>query len=413
MTKFEKFQIYATSLLLITCAFFGGWYLGKSGFVFELRKNPPKIEIINKYPTYQTIDFDLFWSVWELLQKDYLDRPVDAKKMFYGALQGMVDALDDPYTSFLPPEVNESVNNALNGTYEGIGAELGIKEGQLIVISPIDGSPAKAAGVLPGDKILKIDDVPTAGISVSEAVSKIRGSANTMVTLTLQRDSAEPFALPITRGKIVIASVTGQVKDGNVAYLRVSRFGSDTNSEWDKAVASINVEMQNLDAVIVDLRGNPGGYMMSSVHLAGEFFKNKVVVYQEEATGEQTPIETKRIGVFQGVPVFVLIDKGSASASEILAAALRVNANAVLVGEKSFGKGTIQDARDFEDGSGLHVTIAKWLTPDKQWVHKTGIEPDVVVEQTVEDTKANVDKQLNKALELIKSGVTSKSDLPK
>ncbi|MBI2414797.1 PDZ domain-containing protein [candidate division WWE3 bacterium] len=411
MTKFEIFQIYATSLLLILSAFFGGWWFGKAGYLFEIRRNPPELKVINRSPSSQTIDFDLFWKVWTMLQSDYLERPVDGKKMLYGAIEGMVKSLGDPYTSYLSPEINDSVNNALNGTYEGIGAELGIKDGQLIVVAPIDGSPAKAAGIQSGDKILKIDDIITVGLGVSEAVGKIRGSAGTMVALTIQRNNEEPYVVNIKRGKIVIASVTWEKKAESIAYIRLSRFGADTNDEWDKAVAKINVEMRNLDGVVLDMRGNPGGYMMSAVYIAGEFFKDKVVMYQEAATGEQTALDTKRVGIFHGVPVIVLLDRGSASAAEILGAALRENIDAPVVGEKSFGKGTIQDAKDFEDGSGIHITIAKWLTPKKQWVHKNGIDPDISIERTTEDMKNNVDKQLEKAIELIKQGITDRNSI--
>jgi carboxyl-terminal processing protease len=169
--------------------------------------------------------------------------------------------------------------------------------------------------------------------------------------------------------------------------------------------------MKDLDGIVLDLRGNPGGYLMSAVHIAGEFFKDKVVVYQEAATGEQTPLDTKRVGTFNGTPVYVLVDKGSASAAEILAAALRDNMNAPILGEQSFGKGTIQDAKNFDDGSGIHITIAKWLTPKKFWVHKVGLTPDMVIERKSEDIKNNIDKQLDKAIELLKSGITDRSGL--
>jgi carboxyl-terminal processing protease len=186
--------------------------------------------------------------------------------------------------------------------------------------------------------------------------------------------------------------------------MRVSRFGAETNADWDKAVTEANVKMKELDAVIVDVRGNPGGYLDSAVYLAGEFFKDKPVIYKESALGDQVPFETNRIGVFQRVPgVVVLVDEGSASASEILAAALRADIGAKLVGMKTFGKGTIQDAKDFSDGAGVHITIAKWLTPKKEWVHKVGIEPDVKVELTADNTKDGADPQLVKALEHVSS----------
>lgn len=403
MSSFEKFQRFLITILIAVGFFYGGYYMGKRGFVFEVRKNPPKIEISNKYPSDKKVDFARFWEVWDLVSQNFLERPVDPQKMLWGAITGMVASLDDPYTSYLPPDTNKDMQNALNGKYEGIGAELGIKDNILVVIAPLDGSPAKAAGVKSGDRILKIGDISTLGMSVTEAVSKIKGPADTQVTLTLQTGDNEPREITITRGLITISSVSWEDKGDGTLYIRVSRFGGETNADWDKAVSEANVKMKELDAVIVDVRGNPGGYLDSAVYLAGEFFTDKPVLYKESATGEQAPFITSRIGIFNKVPkIIVLVDQGSASASEILASALRDNISATIVGMKSFGKGTIQDAKDFSDGSGVHITIAKWLTPKKEWVHKVGMEPDVKVELNEENTKDGADPQLNKALELAK-----------
>lgn len=377
--------------------------MGKRGFIFEVRRNPPKIEVINQYPADKKIDFALFWNVWDLLNSTYLERPINPQKMVYGAISGMVESLGDPYTSFLPPDVNKSFGDALGGKYEGIGAELGLVDNQLIVVSPFDGSPAKNAGIRPGDKIVKIEGENTLGLSVSEAVAKIRGSAGTKISLTVQTGDEDQRDLTIIRGLITVASVTWQDKGDGTIYIRISRFGPETNKEWDDAVSEINIKVKELDAIIVDVRGNPGGYLESAVHIGEEFFRGKPVVYEEEATGEQVPLNAERVGAFGDTPaVFVLIDEGSASASEILAAALKDNIGSKLIGMKSFGKGTIQDAKDFGDGSGIHITIAKWLTPKKVWVHKKGIEPDIKVEITKEDIAADKDTQLEKAIELAK-----------
>ncbi len=401
--KFQKFQRILITFLIAIGFFYGGYYFGKRGFIFEVRKNPPKIEITNKYPADGSLDFALFWEVWDLLNETYLERPVDSQKMLYGAIYGMVDSLGDPYTSFLPPEVNKSFGDSMGGKYEGIGAELSLKEGNLIIVSPFDGSPAKNAGARLGDRILKIEDESTTGIGVSEAVSKIRGPSGTKINLTLQTGNDEPRDVTITRGVITVASVTWEDKGEGTVYMRISRFGTETNQEWDKAVSELNVKMSELDAVIIDVRGNPGGYLQSAVHIAEDFFRDKTVLFEETATGEQIPFNTKKVGVFMGVPaVYVLIDEGSASASEILAAALRDNIGVQLIGKKSFGKGTIQDAKDFKDGSGIHITIAKWLTPKKQWVHGKGLDPDIEVEITNDDLSNGFDAQLEKALELAK-----------
>lgn len=401
--KFQKFQRILITVLIAIGFFYGGYYFGKRGFIFEVRRNPPKIEIANQYPADGEVDFALFWEVWDMLNSTYLERPVDNDAMMYGAISGMVNSLGDPYTSFLPPEVNESFMDSMGGKYEGIGAELGLRDGVLIIVSPFDGSPAKNAGARPGDKILQIEDTGTMGMSVTEAVSLIRGESGTKINLTLQTGTNEPREVSITRGVITVASVTWEDKGEGTAYIRISRFGTDTNNEWDKVVSELNVKMEELDAVIVDVRGNPGGYLQSAVHISEDFFRGKTVLYEETSTGDQIPFSTSKVGVFDDIPaVFVLIDQGSASASEILAAALRDNIGATLIGMKSFGKGTIQDAKDFEDGSGLHITIAKWLTPNKVWVHGDGLNPDVEVEITDEDLNNSRDPQLEKAIELAK-----------
>ena len=401
--KFRKFQRILIIFLIAIGFFYGGYYFGKRGFVFEVRKNPPEIEISNKFPPDGKLDFSLFWEVWDILNSTYLERPIDQKKMIYGAISGMVYSLGDPYTSFLPPDINASFMDSMGGRYEGIGAELSLKDGNLIIVSPLDGSPAKNIGVKPGDRILQIDDKSTAGMSVSEAVALIRGESGTTVKLVLQTGTDDPREVVITRGVITVSSVTWEDKGDGTAYIRISRFGSDTNTEWDRVASEVNVKMSELDAVIIDVRGNPGGYLESAIHISEDFFRGKPVLYEETSTGELIPFNTSKVGIFKDIPaVFVLIDQGSASASEILAAALRDNIGAKLIGEKSFGKGTIQDAKDFNDGSGLHITIAKWLTPKKEWVHGKGLEPDITVKITDEDLDKGVDPQLNKALELAK-----------
>ena len=404
MSAKAKFQRLLITILIAVSFFYGGYYYGKRGFEFEVKRNPPEIKIVNKNPGDQEVDFALFWRVWELVQQEYLDRPVDGQQMLYGAISGMVSSLGDPYTAFLPPDLNKAVTESLNSEYQGIGAELGLKEGQLVIVAPLDGSPAKAAGIRSGDKIYEIEGVSTIGISISEAVAKIRGDAGTISTLLIGREGEESQEIKIKRNVIKIDSVVWEDKGDGTVYIRVSRFGQGTNDEWEKVVKEVNVKMDELDAVVLDLRGNPGGYMLSAIHIAGEFFSGKTVVVQQAATGEQVDYPSKKNqGQFTKIPgIFVLVDEGSASASEILAAALREHSKAVLIGTKTFGKGTIQDAKDFGDGSGIHLTTNKWLTPSKDWIHDVGITPDIVIEFTEEDITNNNDTQLNKALELAK-----------
>lgn len=395
------FRKYFSQILIGILLFFAGWQLGFSGYQFNLKFNPPSLKIENKQITAGSINFTPLWDVLERINADYLLRPVDGTKLLYGAISGLVEALGDPYTVFLEPTENAGFNDSLEGVYEGIGAELGIRKEQLIVVAPLGGSPAEGVGVRAGDKILEIEGVSTAGISVAEAVQKIRGSAGTVIELTLQRGSDPSFKVAITRARITVKSVEEESKGNGIYYLKVSRFGDTTNSEWDDAVAKIS----NPKGIVLDLRSNPGGYLHSAVYLASEFLKSGTVVMQEDADGDRSVLSvqsTKGGHAFAGVPVVVLIDEGSASASEILAGALKERAGALLVGEKSFGKGTVQDPIDFDDGSGLHLTVSKWLTPKGFWVHEKGLEPDYKVVLTDADINAGRDPQLDKAIELLR-----------
>ena len=388
-------------ILILLAVFLGGWQLGFAGYQFNLELNPPSLKIENKRITSGSIDFSPLWDVLERINADYLFRPVEGTKLLYGAISGLVKALGDPYTSFLDPTGNTAFNDSLEGVYEGVGAELGIRNDQLIIVAPLSGSPAEAQGIRAGDKILEIDGSSTAGLSVTEAVNKIRGKAGTVVGLTLQRGSASSFKVSITRAQITVKSVSWEDKGNGIYYLKVSRFGESTNGEWDEVVA----KSKNARGIVLDLRSNPGGYLAGAVYLSSEFLTSGAVVIQEDANGGRSTLSvqpTKGDHAFAGTPVVILIDEGSASASEIMAAALEERAGSRLVGEKSFGKGTVQDAVDFDDGSGLHLTIAKWLTPSGKWIHEKGLEPDYVVALTDADIEAGRDPQLDKALELLK-----------
>ncbi|NBO17578.1 MAG: S41 family peptidase, partial [Proteobacteria bacterium] len=382
MNNLQKFELGLLIIALNIASFFGGHYFGKRGYDYELKTNPPSVEIVNKRPSDEKIDFAQFWDVYNTLNDKFLETPLDQKKLINGAIKGMVASTGDQFTSYFDPVENNQFESSLNGIYEGIGAELGYsKENQLMIISPIDGSPAKEAGILPGDKIIKINEESSYGMTLGQAVSKIRGKGGTSVKLTIYRDGKDPFDLDIVRNKITLKSVTWKDLGNGTAYFRISKFGSETNSQWDSSVKEANVKMKELDSVIIDVRGNPGGLLSSASYLSGEFFKNSAVIYFEDKFGKQVPLNSERMdGKFQNINnVVVLIDEGSASASEILAGALKINKNAKLVGKKSFGKGSIQQPYDFKDGGSLHVTVQKWLLPDKSWIHQKGINPDFEV----------------------------------
>ncbi len=356
----------------------------------------------------KNLDFDLFWEAWDELEKKFIDKnKIDQKKMYYGAIKGMVSALEDPYTFFLTPEENKDSKNDLAGKFEGIGAQLGLQDNRIIVVAPLKNSPAKNAGVQAGDLINKVDDQSTAGWTLPQAVSKIRGQKGTKVKLTLERNSKE-FELTITRDQIKVESVElnyEKKKNQTVAYLKLNQFGDNTNDEWDRAVDAVVSKWQGgeIKGLVVDVRDNPGGYLDSSVYLASEFLpQGRLVVKQSSTTQDSKSYNVERRGRLLDIPLTVIINKGSASASEILAGALRDYKRAKLLGEKSFGKGSVQEASNLKDGAGIHITVAKWILPNGDWINSKGIEPDIKVENKTKDgsslTREN-DLQLEKAIE--------------
>lgn len=352
------------------------------------------------------VNFDLFWETWNKLQQSYVDqKKVDQKKMYLGAIKGMVASVEDPYTFFLTPDENKQSKDDLGGKFEGIGAQLGLKDNRIIVISPLKKSPAETAGVKPGDFINKVDGVITTNWTLSQAVSKIRGTKGTKVKLTLERNNIE-IEVVIIRQQIIVSSVELSYEK-NIAVLKVNQFGDNTNEEWNKAVDEIKAKFisKKISGLVLDLRDNPGGYLDSSVYLASEFLPlGKLVVKQEATLYGDKEYRVTRIGKLQNIPLSVLINRGSASASEILSGALRDHNRAELVGEKSFGKGSVQEALDLSEGAGLHVTVAKWVLPNGDWINGRGIEPKYKVVNDIKEGNTiskETDKQLEKAIQLL------------
>ncbi|OGK30045.1 hypothetical protein A3F29_03410 [Candidatus Roizmanbacteria bacterium RIFCSPHIGHO2_12_FULL_33_9] len=364
----------------------------------------------------KNLDFNLFWQTWDQLEQKYVDKTkFDSTKMFYGAIKGMVASLGDPYTFFLTPEENKESKEDLEGRFTGIGAQLGLKNSQIIIIAPLKDSPALKAGVKAGDVIKEVDGESTEGWTLVQAVSKIRGEKGTKVTLTLGRADEKDRKIEIIREEIKVESVEYRLEksiecDENceqVAYVKISQFGENTNKEWDKAVDFViqNTDQENINSMILDLRDNPGGFLESSVYIASEFLeKGKLVVKQESSVNSNKDYKSIRNGDLQNAKLIILINEGSASASEILAGALRDYDKATLVGVKTFGKGSVQEALDLKKGAGLHITVAKWILPNGEWINGKGIEPDEELKLNLEDGNTltrEQDNQLEKALNLL------------
>lgn len=358
-------------------------------------------------PADVTVDFAPFWQVWKVINERYLDKSsIDHQKLLYGAISGMVNSIGDPYTAFLPPADNKTVKEELGGSYEGVGIQLGFREKKLVVIAPLSQTPAEKAGVRAGDQILKIDNTETEGLSLPEAVRQIRGVQGTSVTLLIiQNGENEGKEFKITREKIQIKSVEVKFENtpkGEIATIKLIRFGEQTNDEWTSAVDQIITH--SAKGVILDVRNNPGGFLQGAVFIGSEFVDGKIVG-QESANGDREFLNSQRRGKLLKIPLVAVVNKGSASAAEIVAGAMQDHKRAKLVGETTFGKGSIQDAQDFPDGSGIHVTIAKWLLPSGRNINDVGITPDVEVKLSKEDAQAGKDPQFDKAKELLLSQI--------
>lgn len=344
----------------------------------------------------QNLPLSSLQQTYDTLKQEY-DGKLDQKKLVEGANKGLVEASGDPYTVYLNKTEAEEFNKDLDGTFSGIGAELDKKDDKLIIVAPLDNSPAQKAGLKPADIVAKVNDQDTSSWSIDKAVSEIKGKEGTTVKLTIIRDD-EVKEISITRDVITDPSVKSEQKDG-IGIIRISRFGNDTAGLVRKAAQTF--KEANLKGIVVDLRGNGGGYLEAAQEVSSVWLKSGAVVVTEKGPHDSQTNRATGDPILNGVPTVVLIDGGSASASEIVAGALQDNGAAKLVGEKSFGKGSVQKFVDLADGAKLKVTIAKWYTPKNKNISKQGIKPDVAVAYGKDSTKEN-DPQLNKALELLK-----------
>ncbi len=406
MSWWKKILLAVLAGFFILGVFFTGLFFGAQNGI--LINNLVKVgtgKVLNKdiapKQYLQDVSFSLFWDVWETIQKRYYDAEnVKEIDLFYGSLAGMVASLNDPYSVFLSPQVNEEFTQELSGKFEGIGAEIGIRKEQLTIIAPLPETPAARAGLQTGDKILAIDGYDTQGIALDKAVSLIRGEKGSSVKLTIATaDDNEIKDVEIVRDTIKIVSVSWEDKGNKTAYIKISYFNEDTYDRFRQVVTQ--ALSTNPDNIILDLRGNPGGFLDVAVKIASYWVDGQPVVLEKMYDDSITPFPAVGTPVLKGKKTFVLINEGSASASEIVAGALQDYDLAEIIGEQSFGKGSVQDLIDFVDGSAVKLTVAKWLTPNSNAIDQVGITPDVVVPMTGEDYDENRDPQLDKVMELI------------
>lgn len=397
-TKTKKVIVIAILLIWFVVLFSAGYVFGK---VTEGKINVKFNPFIYKQTELPAIfQNSLIRQVWTILKTDFVDKDkIDDKKLFYGALAGFVSGADDPYTVFFDPDLTKDFESQVSGKFEGIGAEIGLKDGILTVVAPLPGTPAARAGLLAGDKIYSIDGKETVGMSLDQAIKLIRGPQGTKVTLLVMRGDDEPRAIEILRDVIEIESVKWRFRGDGIAYVELNSFNSDTMDLFKKFIAEFKT--RKIKGIVFDLRNDPGGLLDTAIDVSSLWLTDKLVVIEKFGDGRETRYESDGNAVFKNYPTVVLINNGSASGSEIVAGAFQDYKIATLVGQKSFGKGSVQELRKMPDGSSIKVTVAKWLTPNGRTIDREGIEPDVKVEITKEDAAKKIDTQLNKAIAIL------------
>ncbi|MDP3045880.1 MAG: S41 family peptidase [Chloroflexota bacterium] len=391
---------------VVTATYLAGfgtsWVLSSASPVTQMVGAPPSSPV----PTATSLpaSFRLLQEAWDVVNQEfYGKKTLDPQVLVQGAIKGMVDALGDQHTYFLTAQNAKIAEEDLQGSFEGIGATIEKRDNKLLIVAPIEGSPAEKAGLRAGDQIAAVDGKSTAPMTTMDAVSLIRGPAGTVVRLVVVRDGVpEGLKLDITRAKIEMYTVRTKDLDNGVAYVRITSFSEPTSQELSAALRKVLANKPK--GLVLDLRNNPGGYLTTSVEVASQFLKDGAVVYEENADGKRQTFSVRRGGLATDLPMVVLVNKGSASASEIVAGAIQDAGRGPLIGEKTFGKGSVQTTHTLSDGSSVHITIAHWFTPKGRQIHEVGLQPDITVLITEDDMKNNKDPQLDRALEYLATG---------
>ena len=407
----RRFFVYRGLALVAIVAFVLGWGLGRYQDSSLNSVPPPQLSGVENGEPSQ-VDFSLFWQVWSLMDDKFVNGTTtalaskdDLQKRVYGAISGLVDSAGDPYTVFLPPQQNQAFEDDIRGEFGGVGMELGVRDGELTVVSAIAGSPAKKAGILAGDKVTKVEGESTHNLPVDQVVQKIRGDIGTKIKITIFRPTDnKTLDFTLTREKIQIPTMDAKLLPSGVFILGLHSFNANSADLFRQGLRQF-VESKT-DKLIIDLRGNPGGYLEAAVDMASWFLPEGKVIVQESHGGRpgDKTYRSKGYDIFNdNLKLVILIDKGSASASEILAGALSEQGKATLIGDESFGKGSVQELVPLAGGSALKVTIAKWLTPNGHSISEKGLKPAIAVTMTDSDRTAGRDPQLDAAIKYLLS----------
>ncbi len=344
--------------------------------------------------------FAPFWEAWDLMHQYYVDQPLDDIALMRGAIRGMMEAVGDPHTSYMDPQEYTDATTQLAGEYEGIGAWVDTSGDYLTIVTPMKGSPAEKAGLQPGDQIIAIDGEDMTGITPEAARQKVLGPAGTTVVLTVLREGQEePLEFSVTRARITVPSVESEMLPEDIAYIRLNTFGETTSDELRTQLKDL-LE-QNPRGIILDLRNNGGGYLITAVDVASQFISQGVVLYEQYGDGTRDEYKARRGGLATDIPLVVLVNEGTASASEIVAGAIQDYDRGVLVGVVTYGKGSVQNWIPLENDGAVRITIARWLTPEGRAIDKQGLTPDFIVEMTADDYENDRDPQLDKAIEIL------------